>query len=62
MTSASNGSVVSSGRPSMAACSLGVMELGEGADQHAVEAVLALAAVGADHHAHCDRRAVDARA
>ncbi|MEA2994756.1 MAG: ribonuclease, partial [Alphaproteobacteria bacterium] len=39
---------------------LRVVQLGEGADQHPVEAVLALAAVGADHHAHRDRRAVDA--
>ena len=40
---------------------LGVVELGEGAHQHAMEAVLALAAVGADHHAHRDRGAVLAR-
>ena len=38
-----------------------VMQARRGADQHAVERVRALAAIGADHHAHRQRRAVFVR-
>ena len=40
---------------------LRIMEFRRRAHQDAMEAVRALAAVGRNHHAHCERRAIDRR-